>query len=223
LSLLVSTPQSFTLIKTLAPLGATHDIVLILAYGELPAGLPESPNLGGESTREVTVTAHLKPRSGAKGESRHLQFKGPAIDVESELAEKLPQAVARIVAHTASLDELDQQLEAEKKKAQEETQKKIATAKKEAEAKAAAKKPVAKPAAKAPKPAAKAPAKKSAPAKKPAPAKPSAGAAEAALAALHAAGTPPVEPTAAPAEDPLAELAKLTASADASAEEAVEL
>lgn len=108
------------MITTLAPLGATHSITIILAYGEIPETGKDgvTPTLGGECIRQVTATVYLKPNKS--GEPRTLQFAGPALDVEKEIAEKLPLAVQKISAHLATLDDLDAQLKAEQEKAQKE-------------------------------------------------------------------------------------------------------
>ena len=110
------------MITQLAPLGATHNIVLVLAYGEIaqptPTGEPWPGAASGEAIRSVTVTVHLKPKDGVKGEPRDLQFTGPACDVEAELKDKLPLVTQKLVTHLASLDALDAELKAEQEKAQ---------------------------------------------------------------------------------------------------------
>jgi hypothetical protein len=127
------------MITALAPLGATHNIVLTLAYGGLPPvekpvdstdEIVQCIPPASESRRQVTVTAYLKPKGD--GEPKTLQFTGPVIDVEKEIAEKLPIAVTKLVEHVSSLEQLDSALAAEKKAAQEATAKKIEAAKKDA-------------------------------------------------------------------------------------------
>lgn len=216
------------MIKALAPLGATHNIVLILAYGEIPKSEGDTPQLGGESIREVTITAHLKPKDGVKGESRSLQFKGPAIDVEAELAEKLPIVVTKIVAHQDALAQLDSQLAAEKEKAEKEADSKKSSPGKPAAAPAGVKSRTVYPNTTKKPEEKKAETKKATPAKAETKKATGKGAAAAALAKLEqAAGTATPSPavsmanvpaaTAAPApaeSDPLAELERLAAQSD---------
>jgi hypothetical protein len=192
------------MITQLAPLGATHSIVLILAYGEPPKLVDPNPNetqIESEGRlQDVTITAHIKPKDGVKGEPRHLQFKGSIADVSREIGEKLPAAVNKIVEHTASLEQLDKDLAAEKEKAKAENTKKIEAAKKEA-VKPALKKFTSK--------------AKPTPAKKPAPAqKKSAARSKAAAKAADtrdkqrtAAKKPADKPADTSAEDALAQLA----------------
>lgn len=120
---LVSTRQQFAapMITTLAPLGATHNIVLSLSYGELPPLKDGTPNpLTLQSTRLVTVTAYLKPKDDKKGEPKTLQFEGTAVDVEEKLKTDLPRAVEMITKHFSTLDQLEAELKAEQEKAQKE-------------------------------------------------------------------------------------------------------
>lgn len=112
------------MITKLAPLGATHNIVLSLAYGEIPPDKAGNESLLGNSGRSVTVTVHLKPKDGTKGQPRDFQFTGPAADVESEIAEKLPAITERITQHQDQLAKLDEELKAEQEKAQKEHEQK---------------------------------------------------------------------------------------------------
>ena len=103
------------MITSLAPLGATHNIVLVLAYGALPAG-----DAAAASARHVTVTASLKPKADKHGESKTLQFEGPAGDVQATLETELPLAVQKLVQHVSTLDQLEAQLKEEQATAQKE-------------------------------------------------------------------------------------------------------
>lgn len=135
-----------SLIKTLAALGQKNSIVLTLAYTPPPDGVEN--NIAGVYASSVTVTAFIKPKDG--GEPKTLQFVGFVLEVESELEEKLPLAVDKIVAHQDALAALDEQLAAEKS-AKAETAKKES---KDSKPAAASKKEAPKPAAKSAAPAA---------------------------------------------------------------------
>lgn len=93
------------LVPALAPLGVKFQIVLILAYADDGTG--------------VSITAHLKPKEGVKGEARHLQIAGPLVEVEQQIAEKLPAAVEAITRHVTNLDTLAAELAAEEQAAKE--------------------------------------------------------------------------------------------------------
>jgi hypothetical protein len=194
------------MITKLAPLGATHNIVLSLAYGEIPNDKTGRESLAGDQVRNVTVTVHLKPKDGVKGQPRDFQFTGCAADVETELAEKLPVITTRITQHQDQLAKLDEELKAEQEKAQKEHEQK-----KESAANTVRKgvrSTTTYPAKKSPSKPAKAETAK---------AKPEAGAptaAEAAVAAaLDQAATPASEaPAAEP--DPIAELQRLAEAPD---------
>lgn len=116
------------MITTLAPLGATHTIVLSLAYGDVPTIPPVNDTAETQSAvvphQTVTVTAYLKPKDGAKGEPKTLQFEGPVADVQAKLESDLPLAVSKIQQHLSTLDQLDAQLAAEKEKAAKEAESK---------------------------------------------------------------------------------------------------
>jgi hypothetical protein len=101
-----------SLITTLAALGQKNSIVLTLAYTPPADGVENK--LAGVHASTVTVTAFIKPKENTDGEPKTLQFTGPLMEVEKELAEKLPLAVSKIVEHEDALAALDAQLAAEK-------------------------------------------------------------------------------------------------------------
>jgi hypothetical protein len=114
------------MITALAPLGATHMIVLSLAYGDAPPTLQEAaaPDAPPMPQQTVTITAYLKPKDGKKGEPKTLQFEGPVPDVEARIATDLPVAVSKITHHVAALEQLDAELAAEQEKKRKENESK---------------------------------------------------------------------------------------------------
>ncbi len=155
------------MITALAPLGATHNINIALSYQT-------------DGTVTATALVSLKTKDKEFGGIKPLVFSGPVAEVEAAIAEQLPAAVGKLVAHGNNLAAIDAQL-AEETKAKE-----AEAAKKKAE------KPAPKPAAA--KPAAKAKPKSAATASKPKP--------KATTEAKPAARTEPKEKPVAPALTP---------------------
>ena len=122
------------MIKTLAPLGGTHRISVLLDYTT------------NNSPDTVTATVIVTPKpEGAQPLT--FQIAGTVDELEAGFAAQLTEAVAKITATATDLSSLDAQLAAAKKA-------------KEEELAAAKSKPTAKPAAAAAKPSKSKPAKK---------------------------------------------------------------
>lgn len=107
------------MLTALVPLGATHDVSIVLAYD-------------GDN---VTATILAKPKKDDKSVTP-IQFEGPVAEVELEINDKLAELVNEVVKSSSNIADLKQQL----KDAEAEATKKVA------DKKAPAKKPTPPPA-----------------------------------------------------------------------------
>lgn len=91
------------MIKTLAPLGATHTISVLLDYAET-----------------VTATVVLTPKTEKDAQPLTFQLAGPLDELDAGFAAQLTEAVSKITSTTTELASLDAQLAAAKKAKEEE-------------------------------------------------------------------------------------------------------
>ena len=91
------------MIKTLAPLGATHTISVLLDYAET-----------------VTATVVLTPKTEKDAQPLTFQLAGPLDELDAGFAAQLTEAVSKITSTTTELSALDAQLAAAKKAKEEE-------------------------------------------------------------------------------------------------------
>ena len=91
------------MIKTLAPLGATHTISVLLDYAET-----------------VTATVVLSPKTEKDAQPLTFQLAGPVDELDAGFAAQLTEAVGKITVTTTELASLDAQLAAAKKAKEEE-------------------------------------------------------------------------------------------------------
>lgn len=115
------------MITELAPLGATHRVVVTLDYGE-----------------QVTATVILHPKDEKKDKQFSFQLAGPAEELNASFAEKLTEAATKITTAKTGLDELDAQLAAAKAEKEAELKKAKTPDKHPGYPKTKAPKPVAK-------------------------------------------------------------------------------
>lgn len=95
------------MITALAPLGAKYRLQFV-------------PEYGTDGTVSVAVIYSLKSVAEDEAVPKTLSFSGTVAEVEAALVEQLPQAVEKLLAHATTLEDLDRQLEAEKKEKEDE-------------------------------------------------------------------------------------------------------
>jgi hypothetical protein len=91
------------MITSLASLGAKYRLMFVPEYSD-------------DGTRvDVAVIFSLKSEKADEAVPKTLTFSGTIAEVEESLKADMPKAVSKLSAHATSLDELDKQLEADKK------------------------------------------------------------------------------------------------------------
>ena len=95
-------PPVHFMFTALAPLGAKYKLQLV-------------PEYNADGTK-VTVAVIYSLKNEKEPAIRSLTFSGTPSEIDAALAEQLPQAIEKLLAHATTLEELDQQLAAEVEK-----------------------------------------------------------------------------------------------------------